>query len=241
MELVSERPYTVCPSVADAGGRLSVHDAFGLFMDIASEHAEALGCGLYAMARRDLFWLTVKTQLCFYERPRIMDAVTLRTWPEAPGRVRALRSYQLLRGDEVLVEGKTEWAVVNTKTQQFTPMEEVYPAALVFDIPSACPGPFARIPDGDDWESFADYRVRSTDIDVGGHCNNAAYVRALLGSLSSEALKSLHIRQMDVVFRSPCYEGEAVTFHKRKTESGLDLRIAKEDGSTALLARIGSK
>ena len=239
MELVFEHPYTICPSVADADGRLSIHDAFGLFMDIASEHAEALGCGLYAMAKRELFWLTVKTQIRFYERPRIMEPVTLRTWPEAPGRVRALRSYQLLRGEQVLLDGKTEWAVIHTKTQQFTPMSEIYPPLLVFDLPSACPGPFARIADGaEGWEAFAEYAVRSTDIDVGGHCNNAAYVRALLGSMSRESLKSLQIRQVDVVFRSPCYEGETLTFQRRTTETGLDFRIAKADGSKALLAKI---
>lgn len=239
MEQVFERPLTVGPSVADSSGRLSVHDAFGLFMDIATAHAEALGVGLAAMTKRNLFWLTVKTQIRFSERPRIMAPVTLRTWPEAPGRVRALRSYQLLRDGEVLIAGKTEWAVLNTETKQFAPMEEVYPAALQFDRESACPGPFARIPDAPDaFESFADYRVRSTDIDVGGHCNNAAYVRALLGGLSNEELRAMNVRRMDVVFRSPCYEGEALTFQRRPTETGLDLRIAKADGSTALLARM---
>lgn len=239
MELVFDRPYTVAPSVADAEGRLSLHDSFGLFMDIASEHAEALGVGLDAMTKRGLFWLTVKTQIEFLERPRIMDRVILRTWPEPPGRVRALRSYQLLREDKVLISGKTEWAVIHTATKQFTPMEEVYPPTLCFDRPSACPGPFARITDGEEgWEPFGDYRVRSTDIDVGGHCNNAAYVRALLGGLTNAEIRSLHVKRMDVIFRSPCYEGEALKFQRRQAAGGTDFRIVKADGTSALLAKI---
>ena len=239
MELVFEHPYTVAPSVADAGGRLSLHDCFGLFMDIASEHAEALGVGLDAMTKRGLFWLTVKTQIEFFGRPRIMDRVTLRTWPEAPGRVRALRSYQLLLGDEVLIAGKTEWAVLNTATKQFTPMEEVYPPELCFDRPSASPGPFARVPDVEEgWETFGEYRVRSTDIDVGGHCNNAAYVRALLGGLTNAEIRALHVRRMDVIFRSPCYEGETLVFQRKQAEPGMVFRIVKADGTTALLAKI---
>ena len=70
--------------------------------------------------------------------------------------------------------------------------------------------------------------------------NNAAYVRALLGALSTEELKTLHTGRMDVIFRSPCFEGETLSLERRKSESGLDLRFVK-DGGTALLARIESK
>jgi acyl-ACP thioesterase len=238
MDQVFERPQLIEPSLADASGRLGVHDAFALFMDLASEHAAMLGSGVNDMARRGLFWLTVKTHITFFERPRLMERVSARTWPEAPGKVRCNRSYQLRRGDQVLLAGKTEWAVIGMETKQLTPLEGIYPDELGFDEPSAYPGPFARILDGGEgWEGFAAYRVRSTDIDLGGHMNNAAYVRALLGAFSTEALHAMPIGKMDVVFRSPCYEGDQLEFQKRAAETGLDLRILK-DGATALLARI---
>lgn len=241
MEQRYEQAQIIVPTLADAGGRLGIPDTFGLFMDIASIHAGLLGCGLDDMARRGLFWLTAKTQIIFYDRPRIMECVKARTWPEAPGKVRCHRSYQLLRGETLLVAGKTEWAVMDLKTKQLAPLAGVYPSDLSFDLPTAVSEPFARIQDGADaWQTFADYRVRSTDIDVGGHMNNAAYVRALLGAFSTEERKALRIGRMDVIFRTPCFEGETLELQRRETESGLDLRIEKE-GGTALLARIESK
>ncbi len=120
-------------SDCDAGGCLSYHDCFGMFMDVAAEHAEALGIGLRAMARRDLFWLTVKTQVRFYRRPAMLERCILRTWPELPGKMRGNRSYQLMsEDDEILVGGKTEWAVINTKTQELVPMQLVYPDTFSF-------------------------------------------------------------------------------------------------------------
>ena len=239
MDQVFEQTRVITPSIADSKGRLSFHDVFDVFMDIASEHAQRLGIGLEAMARRDLFWLTVKTQIRFLDRPRIMEPVTVRTWPEAPGKLRGNRSYQIVRGGEVLVAGKTEWAVMHMKSKQLVLLDGVYPSELSFTEGSACPSPFARIPD--DFGSCAvtaRYTVRSTDIDVGGHMNNAAYVRAMLGCFRSEELRALSVKSIDVVFRSPCFESETLSLQQKQTENGLDLRFAKEDGSTAFLARI---
>ena len=53
-------------SHCDETGRLSVQGALGEFMDIAALHAEQIGVGFAAMARRREFWLTVhcRIELC---------------------------------------------------------------------------------------------------------------------------------------------------------------------------------
>ena len=68
------------PSICDADGRLSYAESFGLFMDIASIHAGQLGNGVLDMAGMGLFWLTVKTQINFINRPQITQMVTMETW-----------------------------------------------------------------------------------------------------------------------------------------------------------------
>ena len=239
MDQVFEKELVISPSISDSSGKLSFFAAFDVFMDIAAEHAQRLGIGMDAMASKDLFWLTVKTQIRFQERPRMMERVTLRTWPEAPGKIRGNRSYQLARGNDILLYGKTEWAVINMKTGQLATLDGVYPPALTFSQPSACPEPFARITDDfSTCKESVKYRVRSTDIDIGGHMNNAAYVRALLGCFSNDEIKQLRIAKMDVAFRKPCFEGEELLLQRKPTGAGADLRFVKADGSTALLVRI---
>ena len=155
------------PSICDASGKLSHAEAFGLFMDIASFHAEQIGVGLGAMAQKDLFWLTVKTQVNFIRRPRMLQNVTLETWPEQPDKMRGNRSYIMRCGEDTVLTGKTEWAVINTATHKLVPLEGIYPAELRFENGTAAPEPFARI--ADHFEGIApydEYRVRSTDIDV---------------------------------------------------------------------------
>ena len=96
------RKLTVTPGICDASGRLGCADTFRLFQDVASEHAERMGLGGIAMQKKHAFWMTVRTRVHFYKRPRMMQEVDLSTWPMAPGRMRCDRCYRL-SDDETLL------------------------------------------------------------------------------------------------------------------------------------------
>ena len=236
MQQVFEQQTDISPSLADSQGLLSYPGAFALFQDLAASHAERLGIGLKAMTEKKFFWLTVRTKIVFLSRPALGETVTARTWPEKPGAVRCNRSYEISRGEDILIRGRTEWAILNIETRGITPSEGLFPA-LPFDRGPACTEPFARIPDRfEGLEPFAEYQVRSTDIDVGGHMNNAAYLRALFGAFSSRELQDMTLRSVDAVFRAPCFEGETLSVYRKEQTDSLDLRVARGE-ETVLLAR----
>jgi acyl-ACP thioesterase len=163
--------------------------------------------------------------------------VIVSTWPQAPGGLRCNRSY--LISDEkgnVLVRGKTEWAMMDVRRQTLVDVGEVYPEGLQFDRPESIAEDFERI-SPEVWADAGEYVVRSTDIDVGGHMNNVAYVRALMGSLSSEEIRQLNIHSLEVVFREPCYEKDRLQLQKSSHDQLTDFRLLRE-GRTALLARM---
>ena len=233
-----EREITILPSMCDAAAKLGVSNAFALFMDIATEHAEALGIGMNGLMKQDLFWLTVRTKIRFIDRPALTETVTVRTWPETPERSRCNRDYAILRDGRAIVEGKTEWMIMNTKTGRLHPVDGVFPEDLELLEDRVLPGPFMRMTDDfDGAETLGRYTVRSTDIDLGGHMNNAAYVRAIAGMFPSKDWQALNIREMEVSFRTPCFEGETLDVQRHDTAEGLDIRLSRE-GRTVLLARI---
>ena len=94
-------------SHCDETGRLSVQGALGEFMDIAALHAEQIGVGGADMAKRGLFWLTVRTRIRFYKRPAMMQTVELETWPGTVEGMRCERYYTMKRGDALLAEAKS--------------------------------------------------------------------------------------------------------------------------------------
>ncbi len=235
--LVYNKPLEITLSMTDSTGKLGHAEAFALFMDIAGQHAELLGIGAQALLPRNLFWLTVRTRVIYEKRPYLGQKVIVSTWPQAPGGLRCNRSY--LISDEkgnVLVRGKTEWAVMDLRRQALINVSEVYPEDLQYDRPESIAEDFERI-SPEVWEDYGEYVVRSTDIDVGGHMNNVAYVRALLGSLSSEEIRKLNFRSLEVVYREPCYEKDRLQWQRSAHDEVTDFRLLR-DGRAALLARM---
>ena len=233
-----ERELTILPSMCDAAAKLGVPNAFALFMDIATEHAEALGIGMNGLMKQGLFWLTVRTRIRFIERPALTETVTVRTWPETPERSRCNRDYAILRDGRAIVEGKTEWMIMNMKTGRLSPVNGVFPEDLELLEDRVLPEPFMRMTDDFDGAgTLGTYTVRSTDIDLGGHMNNAAYIRAIAGMFSSQDWQAMDIHEMEVSFRAPCFEGETLLVQRRDTGEGVEIRLSRE-GKTVLLARI---
>lgn len=241
MEPILTQEHTVHVSLCDHTARLSRGALFSLFMDIATEHAEALGIGLGMLRQRDLFWMTVRTRIRIRRRPAMLETVRLTTWPETPGRLRCNRDYVLSAGDEILAEGKTEWAIVDTATGRPHAPADVYPPELREAVTPrpVWDGPFARISeDFSGAEILGDYTVRSTDVDLGGHMNNAAYPRMIFGFFSAARMEELDWTDMEICYRAPCYEGERLKLLLREGEDGLDIGVFRPDGRTAALSRL---
>lgn len=53
--------------------------------------------------------------------------------------MRGNRSYIMRCGEDVVLTGKTEWAVINTATHKLVPLEGIYPAELHFENGTAAP------------------------------------------------------------------------------------------------------
>ena len=229
--------YTVLPSVCDSAALLSVPDTFALFMDLAAIHAELLRFDTPTLMKQGLFWLTVRTRIRFRRRPKMAERVTLVTWPEQPGKLRTDRDYVVEQNGERLIEGKTEWTIWEMETGKMHPMAGIFPPDFVFYPDAVWTEPFTRAKD-EPLDEFARYTVRSTDIDLGGHMNNAAYVRAIAGAFSREAWQGMDIREMEIAFRAPCYEGDTLVLQKRDEGDALSLRAALPDGKTIVLAKI---
>ena len=237
MENRYTQEFAVLPSVCDSSARLGIPDTFALFMDLAAIHAEHLEFDTPRLMKQGLFWLTVRTRVRFFRRPKMAERVTLATWPEPPGKLRTDRDYTITRSGELLVAGKTEWTILEMDSGKLHPMAGIFAPGFTFYPGTVWEEPFTRMKD-EPLDEFAHYTVRSTDIDLGGHMNNAAYLRALAGLFSDKDWQGMNIRELEIAFRSPCYEGNTLIWQKRENGNELSLRAALPDGKTIVLARI---
>ena len=241
MELLNK--YTteiqIMPSQTDYVNRLRYHETFNVFMDLANRHAEILGVDQKTFMDRNLFWLTVKTRIRFYRRPQMSERVQGQTWPVKPISLRSDRCYRLLDNDGVIAEGRTEWAVMDMNSGRLANLNELFPKELVFNEEQFSIEDFPRIMPYDDSFVLKDtYKVLSSDIDMGQHMNNVAYVRALMGMFSVEELKDMDIREITVIFKTSAHENDVLSMMYKKDGNILDCGFYFEDGKPSLLAKI---
>ena len=239
MKALLTKNYTVPTSQCDNKGKLSFTNIFTVFIDLACEHAEHLNMGACDLAPKNLFWVAVKTKIKIHRRPEILKELEASTWPEEPGRIRCNRYYTLKENGELLCEGKTEWAMINTATGRPARVNEAYNQDIEHLTDTVCEEPYAKTDeDFTDCEVLAEYKVKSTDIDIGQHMNNIAYIRALFGVFSCAEIEALNIKEIDISYRLQCYEGEILTIKQRKTDNIIEIGFIKDENKTATTVRI---
>lgn len=234
-----KRDLMVSPSMCDGDSLMSIPAAFDLFQDTATMHADTLDIGPAGMNRRRMFWVITKTVMRIERRPEMMDDISCETWIQAADRASCERDFAIRAGDEVLAEGRSIWAVISRETGRLVHMDELYPTGIDFDKPAPEGIEFERI-----GKKFADaeligaYTVRSIDIDLGGHMNNVNYVRAMLGCFSSEQIRVMGIKAIEVNYISQTYEGETIEFRVRGTENGPEIGAVNTEGKAVFIAKL---
>lgn len=225
MESKYVKEYVVPSSCCDYAGELGLSGCAGQFMDIATDHADRLGIGFSEIGREHLFWIAIRTRVDIVKKPAIGQRIALETWTEPPTRITFDRDY-VLRTDagEKLVSGKTQWGLFNTVTGRLEMGKNVYPKELTPIAESATGEPFYRFTDEPANEPVGEYTVRSTDIDLGGHMNNVAYIRAFEAMFTVKQRKELDFRSVEVQYKKPCFEGDTLVFSKCEVEKGTVVR-----------------
>lgn len=230
------RGIQIMPSMCDRNSRLTVPYALDIFQNNATLHAEALGIGPGRMNRSGYFWIITRMRIHINRLPKLLDRVDSNTWIQPAERVSCERDFSMTQGEEVLVYGRSMWAVLSRENGKLVHLDELYPDAD-FSIAPPDDRPFVRL--GRSFDNSAElgsYRIRSIDIDTGGHMNNVNYIRAMLGCFGAEELEELRISELEVNFMHQSYEGETLRFVRRSTDRGMEIGALKEDGSTAFTA-----
>ncbi len=242
MSNILTKDLQITTSFCDYDFRLGIYHTFNLLMDIATVQSEESSFGLTEMAQKGLFWVAVRTKVHFHLRPRLLERVTLSTWPAAPEEraYRCMRYYEMKdQSGSLIIEAKNEWAALSITSGRPPPISLAYPPDFKAIERTSCPGDFSHIePDFAPEEERGEYIVRATDIDGSKHMNNTAYIRVLMDAFSVKEQKELAIKDIEVAYRAQCFEGERLKIMVRKIDNGHEAALFKEDGQTALLARI---
>lgn len=231
----------VMPDLCDASGKISPLGVFTIFQGLAAQHAELIGVGNEAMAARGEFWLTVHCRVDFFNSAKLLDELTATTWPEkCDGRAyRTFRSGSLYNGDTLIALGRTQWAILGTGGRLMQFAQSGFPADFQFADKTGITATPARFIDDFTPDDYShSYTVRSTDIDLGHHMNNVAYVRAILDCFPAAVIAEGKISSMEVHYSAQCMENETLSVFIKDEGSTCRIALKKADGKLAILCAV---
>ena len=229
----------VMPSMCDENSLMSIPAMLDMFQDSAGIHAESVGIGALDLEKRGLFWIVSKVRLRINGRPLVQEMLEATTWIQPAERVSCERDWSISKDGRQIAYVRSIWAALRRDNFRPGHMADFYPDS---DFTIAPPDdiPFTRM--GKNFEGaepLGEYRIRSVDIDRGGHMNNVNYVRAMLGCFTCAQLAEMDIKELDMQFILQCYEGETIRFVKRPSEDGLmEVGALNEDGKVCFMAAI---
>lgn len=226
-----QKEITIRSSRCDNTAKLAYPEIFKLFMDLTAIHATELGYGAEDLDKKGLFWIISKVKIKIYDRPKMSDDVIIATWPEKPDMIRCNRFSTIASGENILVEGKTEWLMIEKQTGKIHRVADAYPMDMEHLEDKVCNEAFIRV-NKEDFISFDreyEHLVKSTDIDFIQHMNNVAYIRLVMELFSCKELEELSIKEMEVCYKEQCHEGDLLKAKVKKEGQTTKIGIFRED------------
>ena len=229
----------VMPSMCDENSLMSIPAILDLFQDVAGIHAGSVGIGALDLEEMGLFWIVSKIRLRIIRRPFVDEMLDAVTWIQPADRATCERDWSISKDGETLAYVRSVWATLRRDNGRPAHMADFYPDSD-FTIAPPDNEPFTRMSRKfEGVEPLGDYKIRSVDIDRGGHMNNVNYVRAMLGCFTCAELAEMDIHELDTQFLQQCYEGETIRFVKRSADSALmEIGALNEEGQVCFTAAI---
>lgn len=233
---------TVLSGQCDSLMRFRAEAAFMTFQDVASRHAILLGVDDFSLLEKDnALWVITKTKVKVNRLPLWNEDVEVRTWPMGAEGVRCNRCYQIIKDGEILINGITEWVIIDASTRTLRKVETTsYPNDVDWIKEKSIEDKFRRFKDDFTEDDFVYKRlIRSGDIDVTHHVNNVTYITMLLDTFSVNELESMTLKEIEISYISETLEGETLSIYKKETDEGFCFKVVKDDGKVAVMAYTG--
>jgi acyl-ACP thioesterase len=231
-ETFKARFYEVGPD-----GSITIQALSNYFQEAASNHAAELGVGMHQLLEKGQSWMLSRYFIEIYQFPQWKDPVSIDTWPAGNERMFAMRLFRLRCGDIEIGFGSSAWLLIDLARRR--PLRPDFvrdfdepgpPIKLAQKLP-------AKVEPPADFSHERLFHVRTSDLDINQHVNNAAYIDWALEAVPPEVRRERCLQSLQVDFLSECREGEQVV--SKCLAGGADCwrhGIFRQDGGLAAAA-----
>lgn len=200
-------------------------------IEVATEHANILGCGYADMIKSNLAWVLGRLTIEMKRFPELHEEFKLTTWIENFNRHYSERDFEVTTTNgEVLGYVRTIWMAININSR--TPGDISMLSALAeTENDRPCPiekqGRMRPITMADRTNKYV---FQSSDIDFNRHVNSARYIEQIINQWNVEHYDAHRIARFEIAYLQEAHCGDCVTINVVETENVADVDIKGENG-----------
>ena len=221
----------------DAERRVSPSRILEYMQETSNGHTRATGRNLDNLRdEKHLAYILSKLRLEILQPLHAFEDITVETWTSPSRGYSSLRSFQILRGGEVVARADSTWALVNVVDRSLCKPDEAgyafeHEEPVAIDLPLRI-----RFPADVPLEKIGERRVVYSDLDYNMHMNNTRYPNMLCDFLPLEEIG--RIRGMILSYLHEGAYGSNLTVLCAKTETERFFRTVDENGTVCLEAQV---
>ena len=237
METVWQKEYTLRAGDFDKFDRIFPSAVLNLFQDAAGQHGEALGVGFESMLARSYLWVLTHVRFRILSPVFRHQTVVVKTWPLKPGRLSYRREYSIENTmGEILIEGSSDWVVIDSQKRQFIAAPDLYPFQEGFCEKLVFADKTAKIKSFEADGTVYPVNTGYSELDMNNHVNNTKYADYVLDAVNPGADDVLESFQMD--YRKEVVCDTKLSILKKREKKLVFIRGENGDGDIMFACRL---
>ena len=233
--------YTVKWHDTDANRQVSPSHVLAYMQETANHHLRAFGMTLDELRdRRGLGFILSRIAIRMYEPLHAYDEIDVETWVCESRGLSFIRCFRILRGQSVIAEAYSVWALLNLRERKLLPVSE-----FPYDIEPEPPlgGELTarvRYPALSTMAFVGDRKIVYSDIDYNGHMNNTHYPNMICDFTPD--IRSKRVTGITLSFvHEAAYDHTLKVYRSEKEDGSYFFRTVNEEDTVCLEALLWSE
>jgi len=207
----------------DGSGLVTVRSLCNYLQAVANNHSRSRGTSIDHFEAENLTWVYSRFLLEITRYPKCFEPLTAYTWRSGFNTFFAYREFVIAGGDGLTAAaGTTVLALIDRDTRKPVPIPNSLTGQFAPELGSAIIRREERLSDPAGVDTGKEFPVRTSDIDINGHVNNAAYIEWITECVPEATARIMRPCSIEVDFLAEAFYGETIRSESGNEDGGAD-------------------
>ena len=201
----------------DGSGTMTVKSLFNSLQEAAYNSSRSLGSSIDIM--KGVTWVYSRLYAEIARYPDFSETVRVCTWRSRFEGSAAFREFVMedLSGN-VMLKSTVELALISLDTRKPSLIPETMMGQFAPELGSSAAERVERIPELQNPQDKMEFRIRTSDLDINGHVNNAAYIEFIAECVPAFPVSCARPRVLAANFLAEIFHGEIILSQSEEVE-----------------------